>query len=152
MTEQEVNMRKLATMIRGVKVAMLTTRGSQGTLHSRPMATQEAEFDGTLWFFTKAGSDKVHEIRDHSEVNVSYVSLGEHHYVSISGRANVIQDQEKMTELWNPTYRAWFPGGLDDPQLALLRIDAETAEYWDMLSASMVHVLDLAADAASNGR
>jgi len=148
-TEQEVNMKRLATMIRGVRVAMLTTQGPHGKLHSRPMATQEAEFEGILWFFTKAGSEKIQEVREHAQVNVSYASPEEHHYVSFSGRASLVHDPEKMAELWNPGYRAWFPRGLDDPELALLRVDVETAEYWDMLSASMLILLDQEQVAAS---
>ena len=130
---------------------MLTTQSARGRLHSRPMATQEAEFDGTLWFFTRAGSDKIQDIREQPQVNVSYASPEGHHYVSCSGRASLVQDQDKMTELWNPNYRAWFPRGLDDPELALLRIDVETAEHWDMLSASMVNLLDLETAAVANG-
>lgn len=143
-TEQEVNIRKLATMIRGIKVAMLTTLGPDGTLRSRPMASQEADFDGTLWFFAKASSEKMSEIRQNPQVNASYVSTEDHHYVSLTGHASVVQDREKMQELWSPVYRAWFPQGLDDPELALLRVDVEQAEYWDMLSSSMVNLLDRA--------
>ncbi len=142
-TEQEVNIRKLATMIRGIKVAMLTTTGPDGTLRSRPMASQEADFDGTLWFFTHASCEKTSEILQNPQVNASYVSTEEHHYVSLTGHASVVQDREKMQELWCPVYRAWFPRGLDDPELALLRVDVERAEYWDMLSSSMVNLLEL---------
>ncbi len=48
-----------------------------------------------------------------------------------------------MEELWRPAYRAWFPQGLDDPPLALLKMDVEQAEYWDMLSSTMVSLLEL---------
>lgn len=139
--EQEVNMKKLAAMIRGIKIAMLTTLSADGTLHSRPMATQDVEFDGTLWFFTAAGSAKMSEIRQYPQVSVSYASADDHRYVSLSGRASLIQDAEKMKELWSPVYRAWFPQGLDDPELALMRVDVDKAEYWDMLSAAMVDLL-----------
>ena len=149
-TEQEVNIRKLATMIRGIKVAMLTTMGPDRSLHSRPMVSQEVDFDGALWFFTQAGSEKTGEIRQNPLVNASYVCTEEHHYVSLTGHASVVQDRDKMEELWSPSYRAWFPQGLDDPQLALLRVDVEQAEYWDMLSSSMVNLLDL--ERASAGR
>ena len=134
-------MMKLATMIRGIKVAMLTTVGADGTLRSRPMAAQDAEFDGTLWFFTQAGSAKMSEIRQYPQVNASYASPEDHRYVSLSGRASVVQDPDKMRELWSPAHRAWFPQGLDDPELVLLRVDVDKAEYWDMLSASMVDLL-----------
>jgi len=139
-TEQEVNMRKLATMIRGIKVAMLTTVGPDGRLKSRPMATQEAEYEGTLWFFTNAGSEKIGEILQFPNVNASYVSVEDHRYVSLSGRAAVVRDAGKARELWTPAHRTWFPLGLEDPELALLRVDVERAEYWDMLSSAMVEL------------
>jgi general stress protein 26 len=150
-TEQEVNIKKLATMIRGVKVAMLTTQGPDGRLHSRPMATQEKEFDGTLWFFTNAGSEKAYEISEHAQVNLSYVSPEGHHYVSCSGRASLVRDPERMEELWSANYRAWFPRGLDDPDVVLLRVDVETAAHWDMISAAMVDMLEIERTTAPNG-
>jgi general stress protein 26 len=139
--EEEVNMKKLAMMIRGIKVAMLTTVSADGTLRSRPMATQDVEFEGTLWFFTAAGSEKMSEIRQYPQVSVSYASADDHRYVSLSGRASLIHDAGKMKELWSPVYRAWFPQGTGDPDLALLRVDIDKAEYWDTLSRSMVELL-----------
>src|SRR4029077_4838805 len=129
--EQEVNMKKLAAMIRGIKIAMLTTLSADGTLHSRPLATQDVEFDGTLWFFTAAGSAKTSEIRQYPQVSVSYASADHPRSCALSGRASLIQEAEKMKELWSPVYRAWFPQGLDDPELALMRVDVDKAEYWD---------------------
>ena len=95
-TEQEVNIRKLAKMIRGIKVAMLTTTAPDRTLRSRPMASQEADFDGTLWFFSQDSSEKTSEILQNPQVNASYVSTEEHHYVSFTGHASVVQDREKI--------------------------------------------------------
>jgi general stress protein 26 len=131
-------MRKVAQMIQGIRVAMLTTTAPDGSLHSRPMATQEAEFDGVLWFFTKSGSGKVDEIQHDSEVNVSYAAPEDHRYLSLSGRATLVRDRVKIEGLWSPAYRAWFAGGLDNPELALLRVDVRTAAYWDMLTGGMV--------------
>jgi len=130
--------RKVAQMIRGIRVAMLTTTAPDGTLHSRPMATQEADFDGVLWFFTKAGSGKVDEIQHDSEVNVSYAAPEDHRYLSLSGRASLVRDRARIEDLWSPAYRAWFAGGLDNPELALLRVDVRSAAYWDMLAGGMV--------------
>ena len=134
-------MRRLATMIRGINVAMLTSRAADGSLRSRPMVSPDVEFDGTLWFFTQGGSDKAAEVALNPQVNVSYVSAAEHRYVSLSGRAILVDEPEKKKELWSPEHRPWFPQGLDDPDLKLLRIDVERAEYWDMLSASMAQLL-----------
>ncbi len=128
----------LSSLIEGIKVAMLTTIGPDGSLRSRPMATLSADFDGTLWFFTNADSPKVDEVQHEQHVNVSYDDCEDHRYVSISGRAILIQERQKLEELWTPILLAWFPLGLEDPQLALLRVEADSWEYWDCQVATMV--------------
>ncbi len=133
----------LAHLIRGIKTAMLTTASADGSLRSRPMATLEGEFDGTLWFFTRADAPKVGEVQQEGQVNVSYADADEQRFVSVSGRAVLVLDREKIQELWNPVYKAWFPKGLDDPQIALLRVDAEKAEFWDAHSSAMVQLISL---------
>jgi general stress protein 26 len=120
---------KLGELIKGIKVAMLTTLDEDGTLRSRPMITQEAEFDGDLWFFTRDDAPKVHEGLRECQVNVSY--SGDNRWVSVSGRMYLIQDRMKMQDLWNEAFRAWFPDGLDDPHLGLIKVEADYAEYWD---------------------
>ncbi|WP_165250884.1 pyridoxamine 5'-phosphate oxidase family protein [Paludisphaera soli] len=141
--------RKVAMMIRGIKVAMLATASPDGGLHSRPMATQEAEFDGTLWFFTRTSSAKVDEILGDAEVNVSYASPEDHRYVSLSGRASIVREPEKLRELWSPANRIWFARGLDDPDLALLRVDVRIAQYWDMLAGGMIVLPGFEAEAVA---
>ena len=140
-------MRKVGLLIRGIKVAMLTTVAPDGGLHSRPMATQEVDFDGSLWFFTKASSPKVDEIRDDADVNLAYASPEDHRYVSLSGRATIVRDPDKARDLWHPSHRMWFPRGLDDPDLVLLRVDVRVAQYWDMLAGGMVVLPTSAAQA-----
>ena len=134
------HVKKLAGLIRGIDVAMMTTVAEDGALRSRPMATPQAEFDGTLWFFTRADAPKVDEVGRDRRVNVSYASPGDHRYVSVSGTAQLVRDKEKIRELWSPGLKEWFPKGPDDPELALLRVDAEEAEYWDAPSGAMVRV------------
>jgi general stress protein 26 len=132
---------KIAGLIKGVKFAMLTTRHPDGTLHSRPMATQEVKFDGDLWFFTGYGTEKVQELKQSPEVNVSFAQPDDNVYVSVSGQAEVVRDPQKIKELWNPIYKAWFPKGLDDPDLCLLKVSATQGEYWDSPSSKMVQLV-----------
>jgi hypothetical protein len=54
------------------------------------------------------------------------------------------RDRGKMEALWRPQYRAWFPDGLDDPDLGLLKVSIEAAEYWDSPSSPVVHLIGLA--------
>jgi general stress protein 26 len=135
------NIKKLRELIQDIKFAMLTTVEEDGTLRSRPMATQATEFDGDLWFFTNATAPKVDEVQRDQHVNVSYANPEAQKYVSISGRAQLVRDRHKIEELWNPLYKAWFPKGLDDPDLALLQVSVEQAEYWDSPSSPLVRLV-----------
>ena len=143
-TTRAEQVRKLAELIADTEFAMLTTVDADGSLRSRPMAVQPREFDGDLWFFTQASAPKVDEVEREEEVNVSFARPDKQHYVSVSGKARVVRDRAKIKELWSPELKAWFPGGSDDPDLALLRVSAERAEYWDSRSSAVSHLIGLA--------
>lgn len=139
---------KLTSMIKDIQFTMMTTVDSRGELHSRPMATmafnKDQSFDGNLWFFTRKDSLKVYEISDEQEVNLSYANPSSQRYVSISGKASVEFDRNKMAELWTPSLKAWFPEGLEDPELALIKVTAENAELWDSPPSKVVTLVGMA--------
>lgn len=136
--------KKLGELIKEIEFAMLTTVEEDGSLRSRPMATQQVEFDGDLWFFTRADAPKVEEIEREHQVNASYSRPDAQRYVSLSGTARLVRDRAKIEELWNPAYKAWFPEGLDDPQLALLKVTVEKGEYWESSASAIVHLIGFA--------
>ncbi len=140
----EDSVAKLGELIKDIKIAMLTTAEADGSLRSRPMGVQQTKFDGDLWFFTGKSSGKVTEIQHNQHVNVSFAEPSDNRFVSVSGRAELIDDRSKAKELWNPFIKAWFPKGLDDPDLMLLKIKVETAEYWDAPSSTMVNLAGFA--------
>ncbi|WP_029011412.1 pyridoxamine 5'-phosphate oxidase family protein [Azospirillum halopraeferens] len=131
----------LWSLIKGLRVAMMTTIHEDGTLRSRPMATlSHAGFDdATLWFFTRAHSTKTHEVAAHRQVNLAYADPGDQTYVSVSGIAELETDRERIKSLWREPLATWFPKGVDDPEIALIRVKVESAEYWDAPSSLMVH-------------
>jgi general stress protein 26 len=131
---------KLKGFIEDIDFAMLTTING-GQLRSRPMSTQKFEFDGDLWFFTSDQTHKVDEIEKDNRVNVAYSKPEDNVYLSVSGRAQLVKDKEKIEELWNPILKAWFPEGLDDPTLSLLKISVEEAEYWDSPNSKIVQLV-----------
>jgi len=141
---QPDEIKRMSEMIKDIDFAMLTTQEHDGTLRSRPMSTQEVEFDGDLWFFTGMESGKVAEIKEDQQVNVSYADKDEQRYVSVSGKAKVLRDQQKIDELWSPALKVWFPNGKDDPNVGLIKVDVTQAEYWDSSSNSMVRVAQFA--------
>lgn len=138
---QQDSVRKLGELIHDVRVAMLTTVEPDGHLRSRPMATQKMDFNGELWFFTPLDSSKVNEVQREQHVNVSYAEPDNQIYVSVSGRAKVSRDRKKMEELWSPINKAWFPKGLDDPNIGLICVDVDRAEYWDAPSGKLVQLV-----------
>jgi len=137
--KRQESIQKLNDLIKDVKVAMLTTI-DWGILRSRPMQTQEFDFDGDLWFFTSSETHKTEEIEKDRRVNVSYAAPDSNTYVSVTGTAEIVNDRAKIEELWNPIYKAWFPDGLEDPNLILLKVAVEQAEYWDSPSSTLVQV------------
>ncbi len=143
-SEHQNEIEKLSELMKGIKFAMLTTVEEDGSLHSRPMATQQVEFDGDLWFFTSASSGKVWEAGHHRQVNVSFADPEKSKFVSVSGVATLVRDRAKMEQLWKAPYKVIFPNGLDDPDLALLRIEVQKAEYWDSSPTALGRAIDFA--------
>jgi general stress protein 26 len=142
--QSDADLEKLADLIEESRIAMLTTAEADGTLRSRPIATLQLDAQGVLWFFTSASSSKIDEIEQHRRVNLSYVNADEHDYVSISGTAETVRDRVKMRELWTPWVKPWFPRGLDDPDLVLLKVTIERAEYWDAPDSGAKRLFGLA--------
>ena len=137
---REESIKKLKELIEDIDFAMLTTLNGD-KLHSRPMSTQQVEFNGDLWFFTSDKTHKVEEIEKDNRVNLAYSKPENNTYISVFGRANMVKDRAKIEELWNPIYKAWFPKGLDDPSLVLLKVTVEEAEYWDSSSSTIVQIV-----------
>lgn len=135
---------KLRKMIDGIETGMLTTIDLHGRLRSRPMASIQMDETGSLWFFTNEFSGKVHEVMQNNHVNVSYAHPAKNNYVSVTGEAEIVTDKEKMSELWDPVLLAWFPEGIDDPKLSLLKVNVNMAEYWDSTASGMVKLYHIA--------
>ncbi|MBQ0897679.1 pyridoxamine 5'-phosphate oxidase family protein [Micromonospora purpureochromogenes] len=143
--------RRVTELIRQARICMLTTIGVDGRMVSRPMGLQEAEFDGDLWFFAYADSPKVRQIRVNPEVNVAFSDQRHDAWVSVSGTAQESYDRAKAEQLWNPLLKTWFPDGLDTPGLTLIKVHANSAEYWDSPGGAVVNLLGFAR-AAVTGR
>ena len=127
---------KVHDLIKNARIAMLTTVSTEGQLVSRPMAVQQVQFEGTVWFFAEADSPKISDIERDPRVNVAYSSGN---FVSLAGTASIVRDVAKKRELWDANAAAWFGDkDAEDPSVVLIRVDAETAEYWDTPSRPAV--------------
>jgi general stress protein 26 len=148
--ERSEALTKISELIKDVRIAMLATITPQGTIHSRPMATQKGDFAGSLMFLTRQHSAKTDEIVHDSQVTLTYAD-GKSLFVTLAGRATLSKDKATIHELWNPLYKAWFPDGEEDPEITVIRVDVDQAEYWEAPSNSVVRGYQLLKAAATKG-
>lgn len=142
---------KLWSLIKDIKFGMLTTRHADGQLHSRPMTTQNSRLDedATLWLFMSRQGDAAKDLQADPAVCMSYADTDDDRYVCLSGRASVSEDRGKKRELWSPMAKVWFPGGVDDPDLLLVRLDIAHADYWDVQDSKLVQLWRMARSAVT---
>ena len=133
-------------LIKDTKFAMFTTRHYNGHLHSRPMTTQNSKVDedDSLWFFMSKKSDPVADFSEEPTVNVTYANPSADSYVSVSGTAALVENDNKKKQLFTPMAQAWFPGGPTDPDLALVQVKITHANYWDVKQSKIVQLYEMA--------
>lgn len=131
---------KLFSLIKDIKVAMLTTADPDGKLYSRPMWSGAADEVGDLWFFTRDSTPKTGEIAKDAQVNLAYSDPKSQTYVSLAGTAEILRDRALIADKWEAGLKTWFPKGQDDPEIALIRVHPERGEYWDSPNATMLHL------------
>jgi len=124
------SIRRLRQLVKGIPVGMLTTHATGGVAHSRPMLVNGVDESGWLWFITDRHSRKAWELGQNPQATISFQSTEGDRYVSVHGTAVVVRDNVKLKKLWNPTMRSWFPKGRRDPELVLVAVRIDSAEYW----------------------
>ncbi len=133
---------RLCELIQDMHLAMLTTINEDGSLVSRPMAPLEMASDGSIWFFTDLETAKVKQLK---VLNLSFSDADKGTYVSISGRGEIHTNRELINRLWTPMAKPWFPDGPESPNLCLIKIVPEVAEYWDAPHGKMMRMVAMAA-------
>lgn len=131
---------KIAELVADFETCMLTTMAADGKLISRPMSPLEICSDGNFWFFTNESSTKTHQLES---VNLSFTDDHNSVYVSVSGYGDIVNDRRSIDALWTPSALPWFPDGREDPDVVLLMVTMEMAEYWDAHTSKMIRPLAL---------
>ena len=131
---------KVAELVKDIRVAMLTHTDSNGVLVSHPMATQEVEFDGDVLFIAERDSHKARDIAAQSPARVNVAYSSDSSWVSLSGTAEIVDDNAKLAELWNTFTGAWLEGGPDNPNNIIIKVSADSAEYWDSPGAKVMQI------------
>ena len=128
---KQAQMDTIQAMVKDIKYTMMTTRNGEDHLHSCPMNTTETSIGAKeIWFIGHKPSETVDNIKQNPEVNLAYVTQESDKYLSISGTAELVEDEEKLNELWSVMYNAYFEQGKDDPKIQLIKVVPHGAEYW----------------------
>ncbi|WP_201545474.1 pyridoxamine 5'-phosphate oxidase family protein [Psychrobacter immobilis] len=128
---KQAQMDTIQAMVKDIKYTMMTTRNGENHLHSCPMNTTETSIGAKeIWFIGHKPSETVDNIKQNPEVNLAYVTQESDKYLSISGTAELVEDEEKLNELWSVMYNAYFELGKDDPKVQLIKVVSHGAEYW----------------------
>lgn len=144
-TSPETNIERFKKLVTDIQFCMFTTMNAKdGGLSSRPMTLQQVDDANSLWFFADRSSDLTNDIRLNTDVNIAFAHPGESSYVSVTGAAYVVQDMEKIKELFSPATKAWFPDGVDDPNLTLIQCKPSSVDYWDSPSSKAVQLVAFA--------
>ena len=141
--EREQAAAKLWSMIKDIRIAMMTTWDGE-EMHARPMYGHQETFAGKLYFFTRRHSGKTDEIGRFDKLNLAYADIAANSFVSLAGRGRISSDRELLRRYWSPMASAWFPEGLDDPDLALIEVEVDSAQFWDSTSSSMRYLFEIA--------
>ncbi len=145
-SDESNNRTRLWALIHDIRFAMFTTRHGNGQLHSRPVTTQNSALDedANLWFFMSRGGELVADLTDDPTVSVVYADPNKDSYVSVSGTASVVEDLAKKHKLWSKLAEAYFPGGVTDPDFALVQVNIVRAGYWDVKESKLVQIYQMA--------
>jgi general stress protein 26 len=134
---QQKTLSQLADRMRGIDIAMLSTKTADGRISSRPMSNNgDVDYDGDSYFFTRSGTRLVQEIEGDRQVSLSFsvepgLLAGAGLFVAVEAIAEVIRDRQRFAEHWVPDLDAWFEQGIDTPDLVLLKVHAVRIRFWD---------------------
>lgn len=142
--KKEEAIKKFKELVEDINICMFITK-PESEQSSRPMATMKVENDGTLWFFTRRSSGKTGELDFDENVHLIYAHPGKDSYLDVWGIGDVVNDDAKIRELYSPIVKAWFPDGIDDPEICLLRVQPQSVYYWDSGTGKMVEFFKMVA-------
>lgn len=145
----EEAIKKIKDFAEDIKVCMFCTKVTDVPFRTRPMSTLDVDDEGNLWFFSSKASDKNDEIKSDETVQLLYAKNSNSHFLTITGNAQVVKDQKKIDELWNPLAKTWFPGGKEDPDLCVVKVTPHEAYYWDTINGKMITLLKMATSAVT---
>lgn len=138
-----INQEHVWDLIEKIGFCMLATHEGRD-IRARPMAAYAEPADNAIYFLTDVDSHKDDDIEAAPSVCLAFADAGDQKYVSISGRAEVSNDRQRIKELWSTPAKAWWESP-DDASIRVLKVTPKDAQYWDSPGTVVSYVKMLAA-------
>lgn len=141
---------KLKALAEDADICLFTTALTIFPLSTRPMSVSQVDEAGNLWFLSNKSSDKNLHIQADKRVQLFFSNKSKSEFLSVYGEASLFDNnRQKAEELWTPIAKAWFPGGLDDPELSVICVAPKEAYYWDTRHNKAITFFNVLAKAVS---
>ncbi len=144
--QAEMSLAQLADKMAGIDIAVLTTRKASGQLAGRPMSNNgDVKYNGESYFFTYEDTHTVEDIQRDGNVGLAYqgspkLLVGSKFYVFVEGKARLVRDKATFKAHWTPELDKWFEGGIDSPDIVMIKVVAEQIKFWDGMKHGSVRV------------
>jgi len=129
-TESETKEQLWSQLDKGF-ACMLRVEGSDQ--HPQPMSHFADREAGVVWFITSSATDLARAVGDGGDgvdAGMTFISSSEDYHASIKGRLEIVENEQKLDELWSVPVAAWFEHGRDDPSIRLMRFRPAEAAIW----------------------
>jgi len=143
------NVERAWELMKKIGFAMMVTRDGD-KLRARPMSAYLQRDENAIYFLTDVRRHKDDEIALNPTINLSFADPSSQKYVSLTGTAVVSNDRAKIEELFSTPAKAWWDSA-EDPNIRVLKITPDDAEFWDS-PGTIISYAKMAAAAISGTR
>ena len=146
---------KFKELVEDIRVCMFITNNKDELYvlnrdNGQPLPNAEVQLWQQTYNYTNRNYEE--EIASEGSVHLVYSHPGKESYLDVWGTGEVVNDKQTIKDKWKPIVKAWFPNGVDDPNLALLKIRPGKSYYWDATSGKMVQFIKMAASIATGAK
>jgi general stress protein 26 len=139
--QQDISRDSLLTLARTIidsaQCRTLITVDENGKPHARTMSPFPPEEDMVIWLGTNPTTRKVRQIKSNPNVIVFYYDTKGFSYVSVAGKASIVDDPEKRAHYWKESWTRFYPD--PDKDYTLIEVTPERLElvsfkfnlFWD---------------------
>ncbi|MEO5585910.1 MAG: pyridoxamine 5'-phosphate oxidase family protein [Flavobacteriales bacterium] len=138
---------KFKELVKHSSICHFLTSLDKRPIPSRPMSAQQVDDEGNFWFLSSLSSLKDQEVMTDPYVQLLFANQGDAEFLSVFGTATIVMDMAKKRELWSELAKAWFPNGVEDPDLTVLKVKPMESYYWGTKNGKMITLLKMAASA-----